>query len=90
MKIQAATSHCAMQQDSRHLVAQCTSSGNQPPTGVAYMCYRWEEDPPEEDREDDEETLPVAYLYELQLEPSAQGKGLGSCMMGMLERWVRY
>ncbi|GJM86998.1 hypothetical protein PR202_ga02908 [Eleusine coracana subsp. coracana] len=32
-----------------------------------------------------EEELPVVYVYELQMEPSAQGKGLGKFMMQLIE-----
>lgn len=32
-----------------------------------------------------EEDLPVLYVYELQLEPSVQGKGLGSFLMQLVE-----
>ncbi|XP_066319638.1 uncharacterized protein [Miscanthus floridulus] len=33
-----------------------------------------------------EEELPVLYVYELQMEPSAQGKGLGKFMMQLIEQ----
>ncbi|CAN6253117.1 unnamed protein product [Urochloa humidicola] len=33
-----------------------------------------------------EEELPVAYVYELQMEPSAQGKGLGKFLMQLIEQ----
>ncbi|XP_062221851.1 uncharacterized protein LOC133921115 [Phragmites australis] len=33
-----------------------------------------------------EEDLPVVYVYELQMEPSAQGKGLGKFMMLLIEQ----
>ncbi|KAJ1281226.1 hypothetical protein BS78_04G291200 [Paspalum vaginatum] len=33
-----------------------------------------------------EEELPVVYVYELQMEPSAQGKGLGKFMMQLIEQ----
>ncbi|KAG2661882.1 N-alpha-acetyltransferase 40-like isoform X1 [Panicum virgatum] len=33
-----------------------------------------------------EEDLPVVYVYELQMEPSAQGKGLGKFMMQLIEQ----
>ena len=33
-----------------------------------------------------EEPLPVLYVYELQMEPSAQGKGLGKFMMQLIEQ----
>lgn len=32
-----------------------------------------------------EEDLPVLYVYELQLEPSVQGKGLGRFLMQLIE-----
>jgi GNAT superfamily N-acetyltransferase len=81
----------ALQSASRHVVAQQLNGiDDGMPIEVAYMCYRWEEDPPEEDREEGDVVLPVAYLYELQLEPSAQGKGLGSFMMSLLEQMVCY
>ncbi|RVW14223.1 N-alpha-acetyltransferase 40 [Vitis vinifera] len=32
-----------------------------------------------------EEDLPVVYVYELQLEPSVQGKGLGRFLMQLIE-----
>ncbi|OEL21484.1 hypothetical protein BAE44_0017496 [Dichanthelium oligosanthes] len=33
-----------------------------------------------------EEELPVVYVYELQMEPSAQGKGLGKFLMQLIEQ----
>jgi GNAT superfamily N-acetyltransferase len=33
-----------------------------------------------------EEELPVVYVYELQMEPSAQGKGLGKFMIQLVEQ----
>ncbi|TVU28705.1 hypothetical protein EJB05_20256 [Eragrostis curvula] len=33
-----------------------------------------------------EEDLPVVYVYELQMEPSAQGKGLGKFLMQLIEQ----
>ncbi|WVZ73462.1 hypothetical protein U9M48_021765 [Paspalum notatum var. saurae] len=33
-----------------------------------------------------EEELPVVYVYEIQMEPSAQGKGLGKFMMQLIEQ----
>jgi GNAT superfamily N-acetyltransferase len=33
-----------------------------------------------------EEELPVLYVYELQMEPPAQGKGLGKFMMQLIEQ----
>lgn len=36
-----------------------------------------------------EEELPVLYIYELQLEPCAQGKGLGKFLMQLIELIAR-
>ena len=53
----------ALQDDSRHVVAMRNTLGTKIPTAVAYMCYRFEEDPPEEERIGNEDPVPVAYLY---------------------------
>lgn len=78
-----------LQSDSRHLLAQQYTSGSRIPVTVAYMCYRWEHDPLEEECRDDEQPVPVAYVYELQVDPCAQGKGIGPHLMHVLERMVR-
>lgn len=68
----------------RHLVAYAVeASGERRP--VAYLHYRWELDPPKEERRKGQRVYAVAYVYELQLAEDARGKGLGSHLMSLLE-----
>ena len=56
---------------------------------LGFLNYRWEEDPPLEEREIGCRVRAIVYIYELQLEPHAQGQGVGSHVMGLLSDWVR-
>ena len=63
----------SMKQDAEaeHMHAACTES-----CLLGFVHYRFVV----------EEELPVVYVYELQMEPSAQGKGLGKFMMQLIEQ----
>lgn len=77
-----------IQAKGRHLVAYAVeASGERRP--VAYLHYRWELDPPKEERRKGQPVYAVAYVYELQLAEDARGKGLGSHLMSLLETRVR-
>lgn len=70
--------------NSRFLVAY-TCSDDKP---IAFCNFQWEVDPPADERTGQYWPLPIAYIYEIQLEPSVQGKGLGSYLMDLLEQWA--
>lgn len=77
----------SLQARAHHLIAY---PDNPVPTRpVAYLHYRWEQDPPKEERRKGQPVFPVAYVYELQLTEEARGKGLGSYMMSLVEATVR-
>ena len=63
----------SMKQDAEveHMHAACTES-----CLLGFVHYRFVV----------EEELPVVYVYELQMEPSAQGKGLGKFMIQLVEQ----
>jgi len=63
----------SMKQDAEaeHMYAACTES-----CLLGFVHYRFVV----------EEELPVVYVYELQMEPSAQGKGLGKFMIQLVEQ----
>ncbi|CAO2040520.1 unnamed protein product [Urochloa humidicola] len=67
------TTECSMNQDAgvEHSNAPCNED-----CLVGFVHYRFVL----------EEELPVAYVYELQMEPSAQGKGLGKFLMQLIEQ----
>ncbi|PUZ77864.1 hypothetical protein GQ55_1G406800 [Panicum hallii var. hallii] len=67
------TTECSMNQDAgvEHNHAPCNEG-----CLVGFVHYRFVL----------EEELPVVYVYELQMEPSAQGKGLGKFMMQLVEQ----
>jgi GNAT superfamily N-acetyltransferase len=67
------TTECSMNQDAgvEHNHAPCNEG-----CLVGFVHYRFVL----------EEELPVVYVYELQMEPSAQGKGLGKFMMQLIEQ----
>jgi len=56
---------------------------------LGFLNWRWEQDPLPELCCSDQRVRAVVYVYELQLVPSAQGRGLGSRMMALLAEWVR-
>lgn len=67
------TTECSMNQDAgvKHTHTACSEG-----CLVGFVHYRFVL----------EEELPVVYVYELQMEPSFQGKGLGKFMMQLVEQ----
>nr|CAB3447985.1 unnamed protein product [Digitaria exilis] len=67
------TTECSMNQDEgvKHTHTACNEG-----CLVGFVHYRFVL----------EEDLPVVYVYELQMEPSSQGKGLGKFMMQLIEQ----
>lgn len=77
-----------MQVQGRHLFAYADAASERR-RPVAYLHYRWEQDPPRGERRRGQPVYAVAYVYELQLTEEAQGKGLGSHLMSLVESFVR-
>lgn len=77
-----------MQVHGRHLFVYAEApDGERRPVG--YLHYRWEQDPPKEERRRGQPVFAVAYVYELQLTEDAQGKGVGTRLMALVESFVR-
>eukprot|EP00892_Ulva_mutabilis_P005871 jgi/Ulvmu1/3656/UM017_0070.1 len=73
-----------------HLIAYMDGpAGPAGPAGermpAAYLHYRWEADPPKDERRKGQPVYAVAYVYELQLAKEAQGNGLGTYLMSLVE-----